>query len=181
MRNLAGEQGCDATITRELATANIPHERLPMGEQGGEVPYHYIGRLGPFTFRRAWYYWMVDGPVPLNAAKRMYAHPDGAKDVRVVGHCGCPPPGDPWLEYIDPETGKDVVPTINREGEDNRAQFEAFSLDTSSYMFVDDPAAVGKAVVPSYHIDTQEGLNLFAATMHDAGLVPEREERSQCL
>jgi len=97
------------------------------------------------------------------------------KNVRVAGHCGCPPPQKPWLEYRDSETGKKLVPTLDSQGRDYKAQFESFKLDTSEYIFVDDPSAVGAAFVPSYHIDTQEGLNFFVASLREAGVVPARE------
>lgn len=56
-RNLAGHQGCDEHIEHELRRAGIP---LVHGKrQQGEVPATITGKLGSFTFERAWYYWMV--------------------------------------------------------------------------------------------------------------------------
>ena len=125
MQNLAGDDNCDETIKSELTIAEISVEKNPKGRNSGEVPYLFMGRLGPFTFRRAWYYWMVKGPMPLEAAEEMYKHEDGRKDVRVAGHCGCPLPA----EWADGD------------------------------------------FVNSYHIDTQEGLDLFARTVRAHGLV----------
>ena len=117
MKNLAGIQECDTEIRKELTEAGIRTVDTKKGDT--EVPYSVVGQLSYFTFRRSWRYWMVDGNVPLEIAKEMYAIEVGKKDVRVVGHCGCPPPEE-WA--------------IN-------------------------------GYVGSYHIDSQDGLKLFADTI----------------
>ena len=99
MKNLAGVPMCDVYIRAELEAAGIPIVEVPLDNT--EVPYRLIGQLGNFEFRRAWYYWIVSGRVPLEIAKELYANPIGKKDVRVTGHCGCPPPEDPWITYYD--------------------------------------------------------------------------------
>jgi hypothetical protein len=91
MRNLAGDPDCDRFIRDELQRALIPIKELDT-PQKGEVPAKLQGELGPYTFERAWYYWIVRGDVPLAVAQELYQHPVGKADVRVVGHCGCPPP-----------------------------------------------------------------------------------------
>lgn len=78
MNNLAGVETCDETIRVELETAGVDiveHEQTP---PHNEVPYKLSGELGPYTFRRLWYYWSVRGDVPLAVAKEMYADPNGA-------------------------------------------------------------------------------------------------------
>jgi hypothetical protein len=163
MKNLAGVKGCDAFIRDELKEAGIAVLYLP-GEDTTkhEVPWQVMGVLGAqafmsdlakypeegsirkcmkasvmdddvasFRFRRAWYYWMVSGYVPLNVAMEMYADPVGKKDIRVDGHCGCPSP--------DEYQGR--------------------------------PLIAGQHCINSYHIDSQEGLNLFAATLKKHNLV----------
>lgn len=73
MRNLAGDKDCDKFIRAELTRCGI---EIVEGERStGEVPSSLTGRLGTFTFRRAWYYWIVNGPMPLDVAKRLYADP----------------------------------------------------------------------------------------------------------
>jgi len=128
MRNLAGDRNCDAEIRNELVQAGIKivqhRERLR-----SEVPASITGKLGIFEFERAWYYWMVSGNVPLAVAQEMYENPVGKQDVRVIGHCGCPPPHE-WTTLV-----KD------------------------------------RPVITHYHIDSQEGLNLFVATLKKHGLV----------
>lgn len=122
MINLAGRKDCDTFIRQELEGAGVPI--VTVHTVHSEVPYALIGRMGRFEFHRAWYYWMVSGNVPMDAANEMYADPVGVTDVRVVGHCGCPPPKE-W-EY--------------------------------------------QGHISHYHIDSQEGLNLFVQTMKRHGL-----------
>ncbi len=101
MQNLAGDENCDEFIARELSRSRI---NAVQGKRScREVPASITGKLGPFTFTRAWYYWMVSGPTPLAVAKELYADPVGRADVRVEGHCGCPAPEKPWTIRKDGE------------------------------------------------------------------------------
>jgi hypothetical protein len=124
MKNLAGEETADVDIRKELQHAGITINEVPKGRT--EVPYTLIGKLpckngGEFKFTRAWYYWVVSGPVPLNVAKVLYSTAVGKRDVRVVGHCGCPPPEE-WVEngfinsyHIDSQEGLDFfVKTLRK-------------------------------------------------------------------
>jgi hypothetical protein len=97
MPNLAGRHECDEYIKAELLMADIPGVLEP--HEYSEVPYSYIGYLNGFNFRRAWTYWVVSGPVPLDIAKKLYEDPEGKQSVRVAGHCGCPPPEE-WAKTI---------------------------------------------------------------------------------
>lgn len=154
MKNLAGVEDCDEHIRKELTEAGITI--VDASEHKGEVPYRFIGVLGmqdfnemehsvicqydptriyaessSFSFRRAWYYWVVVGYVPLYVAEELYNDPVGKKDVRVEGHCACPPPEE-WA------TKHKIC---------------------------------GHRVINSYHIDSQEGLNLFVITLKKYNLV----------
>ncbi len=120
MINLAGDSDCDAQIIRELREAGIEMAILP-APVNREVSYSVVGRLGDFHFKRAWYYWVVNGPVPLDVALELYSHPIGRKDVRVTGHCGCPPPED-WarngvvnLYHIDSQSGLNLFVRVLEE------------------------------------------------------------------
>ena len=152
MINLAGKP-CDDIIKAELEQAGINVICLP-GEKDKhpEVKATMFGFLGgkhtleefekypvsdgiwnlmtfksmqdsfSFSFYRNWYYYVVSGYVPMEAAIELYEHPIGKKDVRVEGHCGCPDP----REYC-----------------------------------ANTPLIAGHRCVSCYHIDSQEGLNLF--------------------
>lgn len=104
MRNLAGNKRCDEVVADELRRSMIPSE--PYDGPVGEVPSRLSGRLGPVTFRRAWRYWIANGSVPIALARKLYNDPVGATDIRVAGHCACPPPQPPWTDIVD---GVEVV------------------------------------------------------------------------
>lgn len=89
MKNLAGNIDCDRIIRSELEKAGIDIYQLSQPSTG-EVPYSLVGGIGAktldedsqgfmdrhgftpsvvdsicsFTFKRAWYYWVVSGYVP---------------------------------------------------------------------------------------------------------------------
>ncbi len=141
MINLAGHAQATEIVTRELTRCGIPVVKSaePIGEPKSSV----FGELGPFTFKRAWYYYAVVGPVPLCVAQMLYEDPVGRTDIRVAGHCGCPPPEPPWTTVRGLVTGKEI------QG---------------------DPAD-GEVFVESYHVDSEVGLYVFARAIKQAGLV----------
>jgi hypothetical protein len=120
MRNLAGDDDADRFIRRELDEATVERVVHPECIPNSEVPTTITGKLGPFKFKRLWYYWSVRGHVPLSVAKELYADPEGRERVRVDGHCGClPPDGDVDLYHIDTQAGLNLfVDTIRRHGLD---------------------------------------------------------------
>ena len=134
MINLAHDEQCDIVILEELEKAGItafkshssdkPHYDVPYTIFGGlgveplsEEDQRYFDRIGTtpefaetmasFVFTRAWYYWCVSGFVPLSIAEEIYENPNGVKDIRVAGHCACPPPSE-WLTHHK-VCGMDVV------------------------------------------------------------------------
>jgi hypothetical protein len=52
MKNLAGNKNCDEIILEELYLANIP--AIQIDKKDGEVSYSFIGKIGKWTFKRAW-------------------------------------------------------------------------------------------------------------------------------
>lgn len=164
MINLAGRKDCDDIINNELHRCRI--DAVHGEKSSGEVPHTITGKLGAFTFRRAWYYWVVEGPMPVAKARELYADPCGREDIRVAGHAGCPEPEDPWLEYFAPD-GKRVIPTKER------TEFERFAnspTDTlravaergiAEFHFEDDRTKY-PAFVMQYHVDSELGLRLLA-------------------
>ena len=103
MKNLAGDNDADKFVREELFLAGIPME---YEQSKGEVPYKTIGRIGAWTFHRAWYYWIASVPektkgLPLAVALEMHnrVHPTDDKQImgnliRSGGHCGCPSPDE---------------------------------------------------------------------------------------
>lgn len=173
MENLAGRKDCDLQIRKELKEAGIElvcHPEPPRNE----VPASVTGKLGEFTFTRAWYYWMVDGDIPLNVAEEMYANPIGKKDVRVAGHCGCPPPREwafPKMEVLN-EKGIIKLP-------DEKHRFRQGPTYGELARMCNSGKINAPRLVENYHIDSQEGLNLFTSTLRKHNLVPQENEEDK--
>jgi hypothetical protein len=181
MENLAGRLDCDRVIKRELEKAKIDVVQHP-GHFKLEVPASVTGKLGEFTFQRKWNYWEVKGKVPLEAAKEMFIDPNGREDVRVDGFAGgCLPP-ERKAEHYDAD-GKRLLPlTVEvdlrrlEDGADYLLKKMCKDMRDSS-RFVEDPAKeAARSVVTLYHIDTQEGLNLFTQTLRKYNAVPSEEK-----
>lgn len=175
MQNLAGNERCDDFILKELDRARIEVVHGPRSNR--EVAASITGRLGQFVFTRAWYCWIAKGPMPLNVAELLYADSVGRTDIRVAGHCGCPPPEDPWLTYRT-DDGKEAWPAEEEQkilDMNSRHSFMAESWESlkQGIVFAEDRSAAGRAFVESYHIDTEVGLRLFADTVRQHGLIQQ--------
>jgi hypothetical protein len=104
---------------------------------------------------------VVNGEVPLNLAQKLYQNPIGRKDVRVSGHCGCPPPEE-WCEpsmtvqeHIKTNLGYKEEMTWKEKlifWQKHEAEFKEECKKYKQYIYC-------------YHIDSQEGLNLFVQTL----------------
>lgn len=130
-----------------------------------------VGRLGPLTIGWGRGYFVVDGPVPIELARWIYAA-DVEKVIRSGGHCKAPSPDDYGVEWFDVE-GKSLV--VDPDGK----QREAFATSTilrnhdmSQLHFVAslDEVPDRRGVVDSYHIDTDQGLARFVSMARAAGL-----------
>lgn len=176
MQNLAGNPNSTAICALELQRAGVPIALASEDEHLGEVGSRVVGRLGAFTFERLRYYWAVRGPLPLEAAVRVYADPIGRRDVRVAGHCGCPPPESPWVEWRRPDGARVVDDPSGKQ----QAEWDAYVVrhprddDGEPVVFSRDPAADGaRPFVTLYHVDSAEGLALLVAEIRalDSALV----------
>lgn len=162
MVNLAGQADCDKYIRGELRRSRIEiieGEPLP-----GEVPATLTGKLGPFTFRRAWYYWVVKGPMPLDAARTLYDDPAGREGVRVHGHCGCPPP-DEWVTWRTPD-GREIIGASNRDELRRLIKDDPkYAAEVALLAFDDEPDLERVGFIETYHVDSEIGLRLLADTI----------------
>jgi hypothetical protein len=106
------------------------------------------------------------------------------QEVRLAGHCGCPAPKDLfWMEKLGPENKVLLSRKEYNEVETSPPLLrQAGRKAIAGMLVVDDPnecAKVhGRIVAVSYHIDTQEGLNVFASTLKMARRVKEEREKS---
>jgi len=191
MKNLAGDKYADEYISDELKRAGIEIVKVdPYLISKGEVPYTITGKLSvngcDIEFHRAWYYWVTKGRVPLEVALKIYAHPEGKRSVRVSGHCGCPPPEDPWIDWID-ESGYELgdITDLERYSKDSIiwdcwkmiGEREAMS-DSGKFRCI-DPILIkeeGTPFITLYHIDSQAGLLLFAETLKGNLTIIEKEK-----
>lgn len=107
----------------------------------------------------------------LTVAEEMYATEVGKRDVRVAGHCCCPPPIE-WVEYVDANGMRLVSDPDGKEEASYMSLLERHGWDADDAMrFVPCASAAAVAAhVTSYHIDSQEGLDLFASTIRRHGL-----------
>lgn len=170
MKDLQDNPECDIYIQEELEKAGINLVRRPRPTDGRGVASTISGQLGRFTFERARIRWVATGMMPMAAAREMYADPNGRFDVRVDGHGSAPSP-EGRGEWYDPKTHRRIY-DMNQ-----KAEFEKYANSKSTLLrkssenglrdndFAEDPSAVGEGFIPLYHIDSQEGLNLFAATI----------------
>jgi len=163
MKNLAGDKNADAHIKAELNRCGIPIESIPLGPS--EVPYTLIGKLGEFTFTRAWYYWCVSGPVPLALAESLYTE-EFKCDIRSGGDCVTRPPLI-WATYI--HEGKQVITQEEYKSHVDLASksplykkiLESEDFKLRYYILPDDDLSSYKQYVTSYHIDSELGLYVF--------------------
>jgi hypothetical protein len=143
---------------------------VPVEDPKGEVESRVRGQLGPYSFRRAWKYWVVNGDVPLDVARELYSDPVGETDIRVAGHCGCPAPAYPWVQWKT-EDGRMVLSIEQQKCSKEYVASGGFLakvaqqiLDTCT--FSDDPVSVGaKGYVTLYHIDSELGLYIFVQAL----------------
>lgn len=93
LKNYAGRNDVDDCLIAELRLAGIKVEKMPecFREHSGEVKTIIIGSLHGWSFKRAWRYWICQGPgLPCDRATML--HSQFGAQVRVDGHCGCPSP-----------------------------------------------------------------------------------------
>ncbi len=173
MRRFTSGPECDEAVRHELQAAGIK----PVGgpRAAGEVVSSVTGRLGGVTLRRAWGHWVAEGLVPLEVALAMHADPAGRRGLRVGGHSAGPAPGQFATVWLDGEG------TINLPLGDKEETGAALAVlypaahrrieRGARVEFVADPARRGRGFVDGYHIDTDDGLLLFADTLRRHGLV----------
>ena len=118
--NMAGVETCDEVLEKELLEAGIDIHKLPIILSNSEVPSKLIGGIEKWSFRRAWYYWVAEGPgISLEDATDLFnTH---GKEVRTDGHCGCPSPKEwnknfaPGMYHVDTQEGLNALAAMIRK------------------------------------------------------------------
>ena len=173
MKNLAGHPQATEICVEELRRCgiNVCESEKPIGEPQSMV----YGQLGKYKFTRAWYYWIVEGDVPLTVAYDLYNNYVGQTDIRVCGNCTCPKPD----EYIVWKLN-DGTPVLSTEEKENLEYYvkhtkmvgEVAKEMLKQNKFSDDPKSIGaKPYIESYHIDSGLGLYIFVQTHKSYELV----------
>lgn len=173
MINLAGNKVADSYIKEELYLANIPAVQIE--PENGEVPYTIIGKIGNWTFKRGWSYWItwceneelglvLKDALELHNKKNPINNDILGNVIRCGGHAGCPSPDEYGAQPIyDYKLDKKL------ESLGYKKQYDAF-LDKEyipiSVGEISELCNKGKLIIEryvvSYHIDTQIGLTEFA-------------------
>jgi hypothetical protein len=176
MKNLAGNKDADKIVREELYLAGIPMENE---DSKGEVPYKTIGRIGSWTFHRAWTYWIASVPdkvkgLPLSIALEMHnrKHPTDDNQImgsliRSGGHCGCPSPDDYGAQPVyDDELDEQLIKLGYKKEycEFLKKSYIHINVGEVSRLCNEGKLTVGR-YVDCYHIDDQIGLNVFAEVL----------------
>jgi hypothetical protein len=164
MKNLAGDENCDAHIERELTRCGI--EVVRGARVAREVGASITGKLGAFTFERAWYYWVATGPMPIEAARVLYADPVGKTDIRCGGHCCCPSPDEYGADYFDADGNQLSSDPDGKEAASMASMIERGVLGADAmdgFRFVPDKrVGYARAEVRCYQVDSELGLYILA-------------------
>lgn len=193
MLNLAGRTDADHIIRHELRRVGIEPTFSDARKDHPDVKTSVVGKLGPFEFRRNWRYWVALGPVPLSVAEELYTDPVCCTDVRAGGDCACRPP-QMWATYFDaddkelviddPDGGKRLEylslvekGLLPREGFDRLSWVRSSDHETRSASAQVLRALAARAIVDTFHIDSELGLYLFVQALRRRGLVmPKLDE-----
>jgi hypothetical protein len=159
MQNLAGHWNSTAIVKVELTRCGIPVKTINEKYDGGEVGAKVYGELGQFHFYRAWRYYIVNGRLPLNVAEKLYEHPVGRTDIRVNGHCGCPPPkeqavvfDDNGIQLISKQCIDEIYQAINCVNENSYFQKQHYEAMLENIRCIDEvPEQLRCAYIDLYH------------------------------
>jgi hypothetical protein len=177
MKNLAGNKSADEVILEELYLANIPAVKVEGSV--GEVPYTYVGKLGKWTFRRAWYYWIAsvedtEKGLPLGEALALHNKKHPVKDttlgkvIRSGGHAGGPSPDEYGANPFDTEELNTQLESLGYKKEYSEFLKESYihiSVGEISGLCNEGKLSIER-YVSFYHIDEQIGLTEFAKALN---------------
>jgi hypothetical protein len=164
MRNLAERLDCDWVVQRELERAQI--EVIQLDRAVGEVPSRVRGRIGPVEIARAPKCYIAEGPVPIEAARYLYADPIGRRDALIHGMCDRPPPSAPWVAWYTADGGRVYPREQETAYRETQARWPEAFADVPPLVFHDLPEQLGAVgFVDYYHLVSEDGLQVFASVL----------------
>jgi len=169
MRSYQGDASLECAL--ELQAAGVPIVLLSPESILEGVDSRAGGELGSFTFRRSFsrYYWVVRGPMPLDAAQRIYVNPDGRYYVRAGGHGSARHPRDEttWRAPDGRQIAIDPGGKQRAELATLITQHPGLAEKAADYLWCDALEEVegARGFVELYHVDTAGGLRLLADTI----------------
>src|ERR1035437_6298970 len=176
MKNLASDKDADKFIKEELTIAGI--NQVKVNDNNGEVPYTIIGKIGNWTFRRAWYYWVarvenpkdgliLDKAIELHERKHPVENKKKLGDViRAGGDCSCPSPKGYVAQPVYDENFEKVLTELGYKKKNVKGygNFWDLNYDEIAKLCEEGKLKLDR-YVDCYHIDDQIGLNEFAKTI----------------
>lgn len=131
---------------------------------------HNKVKLGDFVISFYHYYYTVEGLVPLNVANELYRNRIGRTDIRVAGHCGCPPPRK-WQEKF-----KDGKRAITQKEYEKILGFECGknwkeTVESKYVSLSDEEYEAAPSYITSYHIDSELGMYIFLQTLSKYNII----------
>ena len=180
MKYLGGVIECDGDIREELYLAGIPAVEVENSKT--TVPYSIVGKIGSWTFNRAWYYWiarstdLVSG-LPLDKAMELHNRKHPVKDmilgkmIRAGGDCGCLSPDSYVSEPVyndELDAQLDALGYKKKYIKSLNDSFHDITVGEVSRLCNEGKLTVER-YVNCYHIDDQIGLLEFANAIKDHG------------
>lgn len=172
MKNLAGNKEADQNILQELYLAGI--NAVNSDQTKNEVSTNYVGKLGDWTFIRAWYYWIAtteDGKglyepeaIKLHNTMNPLSNDILGLEIRADGYAGGINPAKVSAPNITPELESQLLKLGYEKKILGGVNFEYLDI---SYGEIKKLAKEKKITPPDmfvncYHIDTIVGLKEFA-------------------
>lgn len=172
MKNLAGNKESDQYILEELYLAGI--EAAKSDQTKNEVSANYIGKLGNWTFIRAWYYWIAttedakglleSDAIKLHNTKNPLSNDILGLEIRADGYAGGIDPTKVSTPNMTPEFEDKLLSLGYQKKKLQFANIEYLDISSSEVkdLIKENKITPTDMTVDTYHIDTIVGLREFA-------------------
>ena len=166
----------EQSITQELQSLGIPVFKsrppdLPSGESWRResdpvLRAPVFGKYGDLVFRRTERHWLVNGPVPLTKALKLYATDAGKHHIHVDAHGLCPPPDKAYWHDVDCDHEASIVVAHDElRFEELKARYGPDSIpkgnDFVGHKFYPAGTHLRDGCVHLYSVDSYHALMVF--------------------